>query len=363
MVKAIRNRIARDRRVVMAFALLAALPPVAAALGMLHVGYGILADPVAMNQSGIWLLIAVVALFAFLFCIVARWTYDAVHAQLTPPRVRAMWLRRFQSESGDAFRTSRIIDRLSSYGVAALTLQDRDIPLSFAQRHDRLTPMFWILFVPLVLGPAYLLWQGAQSPQPVILALSPGRDLQTGATEVFGGFFGPIAVALVFVFALTAALLAVMLTAGLMGLIGAMLSRGGDDYGQLPGLLERIKAGKGQRGAAIVRLSDQHWREAVSASLGAVDVAIMDLSDVREEDAWEIVEAAKACGVAALVFIRREDADFTDQAKAIVKGALGRAPLHIVTYPKSRGGDEREFARLLRQHIHEAADMRRALDV
>ena len=359
MVKAIRKRIARDRRVVTAFAVLAALPPVAAAVAMLHVGYGILADPEAMNQSDIWLLIAVVALLAVLFCIVARWTYDAVHAQLTPPRVRAMWLRRFQSESGDVFRISRIIDRLSSHGVAALTLQDRDIPLSFAQRHDRLAPLFWILFVPLVLGPAYLLWQAGESAQPVFLALSSGRELQTGAANVFGGFFAPIGAALVFVFALTVALLAVMLTAGLMGPI----SRDRDDYAELPGLLERIKAGKRQRGGAIVRVSDEHWREAVSASLGAVDVAILDMSDVREDDSWEIAEAAKACGVAALVFIRREDADFTDQAKAIVKGALGRAPLHIVTYPKARGGDAKEFARLLRQHVHEAADMRRALDV
>lgn len=363
MVKAISNRIARDRRVVTAFAFIAALPPTAAALGMLHVGYRILADPEATNESGMWLLLAVVALFAFLFWIVARWTYDAVHARLTPQRVRAMWLRRVQSESGDAFRISRVIDGLSSYGVAALTLQDREIQLSFAQRYDGLAPMFWILFIPLVLGPAYLLGPGSQSAQPAILDLPSGRDLQTGGALAFGAFFAPIAVAIVFVFGLTAALLAVMLTAGFVGPIGSMLSRGRDDYAQLPRLLERIKRGKGQRGPAIVRVSDEHWREAVRASLAAVDVAIIDVSDVSEHVAWEIGEAVKACGAAALVFIRREDADFTDKAKAAVQAALGRAPRHIVTYHGSRGGDAKRFAQLLRKHIYEAADMRHALNV
>ncbi len=112
-----------------------------------------------------------------------------------------------------------------------------------------------------------------------------------------------------------------------------------------------------------MRVSDKNWREAVCASLAAVDVAIIDVSDVSDHVAWEIGEAVKSCGAAALVFIRREDAAFTDKAKAAVQTALGRAPRHILTYPKSRGGDAERFARLLRQHIYEAADMRHALKV
>lgn len=122
MVKAVSNRIARDRGVAGFFAFIAALPPTLAALGMLYLGCSILIVPEDMKPSSVWIPLAFIALFAFLFWIVARWTYDAVHAGLTPQRVQAMWLRRFQSESGDAFRTSHVIDRLSRYGVAALTL-------------------------------------------------------------------------------------------------------------------------------------------------------------------------------------------------------------------------------------------------
>ncbi|MGH6951580.1 MAG: hypothetical protein ACREH4_11935 [Vitreimonas sp.] len=355
MVKAVSNRIARDRSAAMALALIAALPPAAAALGMLHVGYRILADPEVMNASAIWLLLAVVAPFALLFSIVARWTYEAVRATLTPQRVQAVWLRRSQSESGDAFRTSRIIDGLSRYGVAALTLQDRDIQLSFAQRHDRLALLFWILLIPLVLVPAYVLWQAAIPLAP------PGSDPQSGG-QLFGAVSAPIFVAIAVVFGITAALLAVMLTAGIMGPIGALLSGDRDDCAQLPQLLERIKRGKGQRGGAIVRVSDGQWREAVCASLAAVDVAIIDVSEMSEHVAWEIGEAAKACGAAALVFISRED-DYTDRSKAAVQAALGRAPRYIVTYPNSRSSDAEPFTRLLRQHIYEAADMRHALNV
>ena len=367
MVKAVSNRIARDRGVAGFFAFLAALPPTAAALGMLYVGYRVLANPEDMSQSSIWVWLAFIALFAFLFWIVARWTYDAVQAGLTPQRVQAMWLRRFQSEGSGAFRTSRVIDRLSRYGVAALTLQDRDVQLSFEQRRNRLAPMFWFLFIPLTLAIVYLVWQGWQSAQADIVDLPPAQDLQTGIGQVFGAFFALIAVAVLMLVGLILAVLTtvllVMLAAGLVGPIGAMLSRNRDDFRQLPRLLERIKRGKGQRGAAIVRVSDTHWREAVCASLAAVDVAIIDVSDVSEHVAWEIGEAVKSCGAAALVFIRREDAPFTDKAKAAVQAALGRAPRHIVTYPRSRGGDAKRFAQVLRQHIYEAADMRHALRV
>lgn len=367
MVKAVSDRIARDRGVAGFFAFLASLPPTAAALGMLYVGYLVLANPDDMSQSSIWVWLAFIALFAFLFWIVARWTYDAVHASLTPQRVQAMWLRRFQSESGSAFRTSRVIDRLSRYGVAALTLQDRDVQLSFEQRRNRLAPMFWLLFIPLALAIAYLVWQGWQSAQADIMDLPPAQDLQTGIGQVFGAFIALIVVGILMmvglILAVLAAVLAVMLVAALAGPLGAMLSHGRDDFRRLPRLLDRIGRGKGQRGAAIVRVSDKHWREAVCASLAAVDVAIIDVSDVSEHVAWEIGEAVKACGAAALVFIRREDAAFTDKAKAAVQAALGRTPRHIVTYPGSRGGDAERFAHQLRRHIYEAADMRHALKV
>jgi hypothetical protein len=80
MVKAVSDRIARDRGVAGLFAFIASLPPTAAALGMLYVGYRIITNPEDMGESSVWVVLAIIALFAFLFWIVARWTYDAVHA-------------------------------------------------------------------------------------------------------------------------------------------------------------------------------------------------------------------------------------------------------------------------------------------
>lgn len=378
MVKAVSNRIARDRSVAGFFAFLAALPPTAAALGMLYVGYRVITNPEDMSESSVWIVLAIIALFAFLFWIVARWTYDAVHAGLTPQRVQAMWLRRFQSESGNAFRTSRVIDRLSRYGVAALTLQDRDVQLSFEQRRNRLAPMFWLIFAP---AAAFLGVAGVREFQRVQVELA---NQQTNLSDsivsnnIVEAFFQAIFQALVqgivsvvvlalvillFIAALMLTTVIIFAIAALSGPVGAMFSGKRDEFRKLPRLLDRLKRGKGQRGASIVRVSDKHWREAVCASLAAVDVAIIDVTDVSEHVAWEIGEAVKACGAAALVFIRREDAAFTDKAKAAVQAALGRAPRHIVTYPGSRGGDAKRFAHQLRQHIYEAADMRQALHV
>ena len=132
-------RIARDRGVSGFFAFLASIPALIAIGGLIYAGYDLVTDQSEdLSKDGGFVLIALLALFAFLFFIVARWTYDAVQAGLTPQRVQAMWLRRFQSENGDAFRTSRVIDRLSRFGVSALTLQDRDVQLSFEQRRNRL---------------------------------------------------------------------------------------------------------------------------------------------------------------------------------------------------------------------------------
>lgn len=378
MVKAVSDRIARDRGVAGFFAFLAALPPTAAALGMLYVGYRVITNPEDMSEPNVWIPLAIIALFVVLFWIVARWTYDAVHAGLTPQRVQAMWLRRFQSESGNAFRTSRVIDRLSRYGVAALTLQDRDVQLSFEQRRNRLAPMFWLIFTP---AAAFLGVAGVREFQRVQVELANQQSnlsdsiVSNNIVEAFfqaifqalvQGIVSVVVLALVillFIAALMLTTVIIFAIAALSGPVGAMFSGKRDEFRKLPRLLDRLKRGKGQRGAAIVRVSDKHWREAVCASLAAVDVAIIDVSDVSEHVAWEIGEAVKACGAAALVFIRREDAAFTDKAKAAVQAALGRAPRHIVTYPGSRGGDAKRFAHQLRQHIYEAADMRQALHV
>lgn len=359
------RRIARDRGVSGFFAFLASLPALAAIGGLIYSGYSLLTDPSEdLSKNGGYVLIGLLALFAFLFFIVARWTYDAVQAGLTPQRVQAMWLRRFQSENGDAFRTSRVIDRLSRFGVSALTLQDRDVQLSFEQRRNRLAPLFWLLFIPITALLTYAIWQGWQGAQANVMDLPQAETLQQGIGQALGAIFALIAIGVILIaglfFGVMAAVVLIMLLAALSGPIGAMFSRGRDDFSGLPRTLARLQRGKGGRGASIVRISDTNWREAVTSSLGAVDVAIIDLTDVSEHVAWEIGEAVKAVGAQGLVFICCEGHALSNEARAAVRGALGREPSNVVHYPAKRSGEVKRFAKALRESIYDAADLRGA---
>jgi hypothetical protein len=357
------RRIAADRGTAGFFAFLASIPALAAIALLVYVGYSGVTDADPNDAAAMPIILGIIALFCFLFFIIARWTYDSVHAALTPQRVQAMWLRRFQAEGAGTFRTSQVIDRLSRHGVSALTLQDRDVQLSFEQRRNRLAPMFWLLFIPIALGTAYLMWNGWQAAQTDIMDLPRAETLQEGIGQVIGAFVGLIAVAMLFVVGFIVAILATVLTvmaiAALAGPIGAMMSKGRDDYRGLPQLLKRLQRGK-RRGASIVRISDANWRQAVTSSLAAVDVAIIDLTDVSDHVAWEITEAAKACTNSGLVFICRDGGTLSDAAKNAVRSALGRELIGIVHYPARRGADGKAFARDLREQIYAAADMRAA---
>lgn len=359
-------RIARDRGVSGFFAFLASLPALAAIVGLIYVGYSVVTDQREdLSADGGYVLIGLLALFALLFFIVARWTYDAVQAALTPQRVQAMWLRRFQSESGDAFRTSRVIDRLSRFGVSALTLQDRDVQLSFEQRRNRLAPMFWLLFIPLTALIAFLIWQAWVGARADIMDMPQAETLQQGIGQVFGAFFALIAIAVILVaglfFGIMGALVLVMILAAIAGPIGALFSRNRDDFAALPRTLQRLQRGKGRRGASIVRISDAHWRDAVTSSLGAVDVAIIDLTNVSDHVAWEIGEAVRTVGAQGLVFICCEGNALSNEARTAVRGALGREPSNIVYYPAKSSGDAKRFAKTLRETIYDAADLRGAM--
>lgn len=359
------KRIAGDRGVAGFWASIAALPPLAAVIGILYVGYRFAVDADAddwSNGAGPTVL-GIIALFAFLFFIVMRWTYDAVHAALTPQRVQAMWLRRFQSE-GKGFRPSRVVDRLSRHGVSALTLQDRDVQLSWEQRRNRLAPIFWLLFIPIALISGYAIWTAWQDAQTNIMNLPPAQDLRTGIGQVIGAFIGLIAIAALllvgFFAAILITMLVVMLVAGLAGPLGRMMSSKRDDYRKLPKILERYNRGK-RRGATVLRIGDENWQSAVSAGLGAADVAIIDLSNVSENIAWEIGEAVKACTPSGLIFICRDGVNLSEEAKAAVRAALGREAIGVVHYPENRGANDKAFARSLREQIYNAADVRDAL--
>lgn len=362
----ISQRIAQDRGGAGFWAFIASLPAVAAVLGLLYLVYRALSSPEQLAEDNGYIWLGAILVFAFMFFSVARWTYDAVRAALTPQRVQAMWLRRFQAEKGDAFRTSRVIDRLSRDGISAITLQDRDVRLSFEQRRNRLAPTFWFFFVPIALGLSYLGYGAYQQAETDFAnrELPATANLVEALVQAFmmalvQGFVLIFIIA-IFVLAVMAAAALFFVVAALAGPIGAMFSGKSDEFRTLPRLLERLKRGKGRRGASIVRISDEHWREAVTSSLGAVDVAIIDLSDVTDNVAWEVGEAVRACGRQGLVFICRKGVKLPEAARAAVRNALGREPTHIVSYPAKRGGDAEKFAHALREQICSAADLRAA---
>lgn len=367
-----RLRVARDRAVAGVVAFAASLPAIAAAVVMGYVALGVVleAEPGQWREDGGVLILLILAVFAILFLIVARWTFDAVRAALTPQRVQAMWLRRFQSERGDVFRTSRVIDRLSRHGVSALTLQDRDVQLSFEQRRNRLAPMFWLLFIPITALVVFLANQGFEAAKADLLDMPTARNLEEGVGQILQVFVGTIVVAMVWilslVFGILLTVLAVMGVAAISGPVGAMFSKGRDDYKSLPRTLRRISRGNRQGGATIVRIGDANWRNAVQASLAAVDVSIVDLSSVSQHIAWEIDEAVRACGAPSLVFIAGAGEDgaraLSAEAAQVLRDALGRepGPADVVYYPADRRSDAKPFARDLREAIYIAADSRRA---
>lgn len=364
MARSVSQQIKGDRGPAGCFAVVAALPALALVVGILWIFAQSLSHrekPEDFILSGVFLA------FALMFWLVAGWSYSAARSAMTPQRVQAMWLRRFQTEKGSAFRPSRVIDRLSRHGISAITLQDRDVKLSFEQRRNRLAPTFWLFFAPIGAILAFAGVTQYQSVQQQIanqhieysdnigeaIGQAIGQGLANGLAIVF--------VILIFALALMLTTLLIFLVAAISGPLGAMFGGKRDDFSKLPRLLERLQRGKGRRGASIVRISDAHWREAVSSSLSAVDVAIIDLTNVSENVAWEIGEAVKGVSPSGLVFICSEDGQLSSEARAIVRGALGREPSNIAYYPGKSGGGAKRFARALREQIYDAADLRGAM--
>lgn len=364
MVRSVSQQVKNDRGPAGCFAAIAAIPALAVLGGILWLLVRSLSyheKPEDLILSGVF------ALFALMFWLVAGWSYSAARSAMTPQRVQAMWLRRFQAEKGSTFRPSRVIDKLSRHGISAITLQDRDVKLSFEQRRNRLAPTFWFFFAPIGAALAYAgvtQYQKVQydiAHQQINYSDNLGEAIGQAIGQGLANGLAIVFVILLFAVALMLTSLLIFLVAALSGPLGAMFGGKRDDFGKLPNLLERLKRGKGRRGASIVRISDAHWREAVSSSLGAVDVAIIDLTNVSENVAWEIGEAVKGVTTSGLVFICSEGSQLSNEARAIVRGALGREPSNIAYYPSKNGGGAKRFARALREQIYDAADLRGAM--
>jgi hypothetical protein len=277
--------------------------------------------------------------------VVGRWTSSFVRGLLVRQRIQAMWLRRFQAEGGEAFRTSRVIDRLARDGISTLTLQDRDVRLSLEQRHHRLAPMFWT-----VTGLLLAAFGVYLAPRVALFGSSVREGMQSFGEVLIFAEVWMLAVLI---------LLAAIGTAAAAGPVETFFFRNRDDYAKLPRLVSRIAAGRRKRGAVVLRISDANWRAAVVSALAAVDVVVIDISQVTDHIAWEIREAVNARGSAALVFICREPADGLSPQTFRVLEASGAPRLpDIVVYPGSRRdrSKARAFASAIREAIYSAMD-------
>lgn len=381
-VTRLRDRITRERGRARLIASILSLPlfllPVWGVAGAV---YGAFSDPPDGENPfvvlGLVLLVAAPVLA--LLTLVAVWTWRAIFAFFTPPRAQIMWLRRFQAEGPGTFRMSRHIDGLARFGVGSLTLQDRDVTLSWEQRRARMAPTFWVVFIP---AAALMVWVFITFVEPALRQQMDDRMAEWMASQqdagvggvfmgLIGGFFMVIINAFLFILMLvlsilaatTGVLLATVGAAWLSGPIGAAMGRKRDDFPGLPRLLERIAKGRRPRGASIIRIRDENWREAVRMGIEGVDAVIIDISDVTDAIAWEICQALDRAGRDRIVFLARDDAHqprLSPGAATMVNDALG-GPLDLsvaVRYPAGRKASRervKAFGSRLREAVYSAA--------
>lgn len=339
-------RVRSDRWMANIAATLAAAPLIVIAVAMLvQFARFHLIPPLQESSLGF----AYVPIAALTLGFAGGWVFVAVRSAMTPQRVQAIWLRRFSSEGGARFATSRAIDGLSRQGISALTLQDRDVRLSWQQRRNRIGPTFLALYTTVVAAifayGLYVRWTWAQA-----------------GTQPFLGDLGLVLGGVAFGLVAAVPTLALALA---VGPIGAMLTRERDDFKKLPAILARVQDGK-QRGATVVRVKDENWQSAVSQGLNAVDIAILDLSDVSESISWEFAQAMEVMGRDGLVFICRthetRGAHLPDEARRVFDAAKVEPPrpTDLIFYPAQRASSwaSRAFEAALANAIYAAFDSR-----
>jgi hypothetical protein len=350
----IRRQIADDRRNASAAAAVASLVSVLLlAISLFATYHSVMLMVSYRSVVGMrgYAYVAAALLGTLLSLALVRWTYRSARDAAMRQRIQAMWLRRFQRETGDAFRTSRVIDQLSGFGISTLTLQDRDVQVSFAQRRNRAMSIVWRVLTPLigllvVVGGfvVYVFWH---------------RDLDDwqsglgGVILLLGFIVGALGLLLV-------GAAVAMLLAAVNGPVQSFFAQNRDDYRRLPRLMDRIRIGRRTRGTEILRISEVHWREAVTMALSVVDVAIIDVSTWSDSLAWELDEVVRVCSPRSVVCICRGSfADLPPESAAVAAvRAGGVVSDQVICYPAA-GNDPvaaNRFATALRERIYSAVD-------
>lgn len=274
-----------------------------------------------------------------LFLFVIGWhTRLNLRTRFARNRVRLLWLRPFRMEGRGAFRTSRVIDRLPRHGILPLTLQDGDMRLSLEQlryrRMGRFCSMVGLQIVAIAWG---------------LSAIWPEQGHWFEAV-----FIGVLFVAAPFV------LLATWIGAGVLIMLLEAVTRlfpslWRDDFKRLAPILEKLRRGRTEGGAVVLRIKDANWREAVIRSLAVSDVVLIDVTKLTENVLWELRQLDLVQPPPKLVLMCRADQQADESAlRARVEGVLRLRFGPIVFYPARRGRGA-EFERRLVQAIHDAA--------
>lgn len=350
----IRKQIAGDRRharMAAATASLVSATLVAISVWALYTSVAGLVSYPSQADAGVYAYVAAAMLATIASVVLLIWTYRSARNASMRQRVQAMWLRRFQREAGTAFRTSHVIDQLSQHGISTITLQDRDVKISFAQRRNRALSIAWRVLTPTI---------GLVGVVGVfVVAIFLQRDLTDlqsglgGALLLLGFYVGGSAL-------LFAGAILALAGAAISGPVQTFFRRSSDDYHRLPRLVERIRTGRRTRGTEILRISDDRWRDAVSTALSVVDVVIVDVSSWSDSLAWELREVSKICSPRAAVFICREGVDGVPiEAAAIMGNVTGdTSSSRIAWYPVSSHDSAAadRFAIALRERVYSAMD-------
>jgi hypothetical protein len=307
---------------------------------------------VIINYSDIWRVPAVAE-----GIIVTVATFISVKSSLTRQYLRVIWLRRFQAEAGEAFRVSRVVDRLSRHGVGAITLQDRDVTLSNEQRRNRFAMRFWsgLTAAMLSIGGALALLSAVALSDPEINV--PDSDGFTG------NFFSlsPASAARILLEGAPLLALIFLVVAVIAGPIGEFFSRGRNDLG-IVGLRLGERPDR-NRGSIIFRVPDTHWQRVVTETISAVDVVIVDVSALSDSIFWEIGQAAEKWGRSGIVLIGSEaavidpDSDTWKRLEQLLGARVD--PSSVVRYPARRdapGAQQKSFERGLLDRVLDSYD-------
>lgn len=205
----------------------------------------------------------------------------AVYLRASKTGRLVVWLRRFREAYGSRLRFHRCLARAAQALATPATLQDR----SFRSSYTTALVRGWILWPLSLLGWIAGTFVG-------MLALLPLR------------LDSPAALLVVM------AVWTVVWVAALAALVRRLGWRTFDTIAALERSLARLRSGRGiPFGVEVIRVADDLWRDAVTASFRRAQLAVVDITDPSDHVLWELGEAIDLLGPERVLLVRERDDD------------------------------------------------------